>query len=44
VPEADLAEAMGWPGDADRARRVAATLVVDGLAVSGPDGTWTLPR
>ena len=44
VPEADLAEAMGWPGDADRARRVAATLVVDGLAVLGPDGTWTLPR
>jgi A/G-specific adenine glycosylase len=44
VAAADLAEAMGWPDDADRARRVAATLVTDGLAVCRPDGTWTLPR
>ncbi len=28
-----LAAAAGWPDDADRARRVAATLVADGLAV-----------
>ena len=44
VTDAELAEAMGWPDDADRARRVAATLVADGLAVMGPDATWTLPR
>src|SRR5690606_15436879 len=32
VPAASLAEAAGWPDDPDRARRVAATLVADGLA------------
>ena len=37
-----LAEVMGWP-DADRAERVAATLVADGLAVRGPDGSYRLP-
>ena len=30
-PPADLAAAMGWPDDPDRAERVAATLVADGL-------------
>ncbi len=33
VPDHELAAVMGWPGDPDRARRVAATLVADGLAV-----------
>ena len=32
VNESALAEVMGWPGDAARAERVAATLLVDGLA------------
>lgn len=41
VPDADLAVAMGWPDDAARARRVAATLVADGLAVC-TDGVWRL--
>ena len=31
---ADLAAVMGWPDDPDRARRVAATLVADGLGRS----------
>jgi A/G-specific adenine glycosylase len=44
VTDGGLAEAMGWPDDGDRARRVAATLVADGLAVVGPDGSWSLPR
>lgn len=39
----DLAAAMGWPDDADRAARVAATLLDDGLAELLPDGTFTLP-
>ena len=43
IPSAQLAAAMGWPGDGARAERVAATLVVDGLAEIAPDGTWTLP-
>ncbi len=34
VALADLAGVMGWPGDGDRAARVAATLVDDGLAVA----------
>ena len=42
VTDADLAGIMGWPGDPDRATRVAATLVRDGLAVHA-DGRWTLP-
>ncbi len=33
VADRDLATAMGWPDDPDRAARVAATVVVDGLAV-----------
>ena len=39
----DLAATMGWADDPDRARRVAATLVADGLAVEGPDGALRLP-
>lgn len=38
-----VASAMGWPKDAARARRVADTLLVDGLAVVDADGTWRLP-
>jgi A/G-specific adenine glycosylase len=37
-----LADAAGWPDDAQRARRVAASLVDDGLAVHR-DGHWHLP-
>lgn len=44
VHRAGLAEAMGWPDDPDRATRVAATLVVDGLAVVDDAGTHHLPR
>ena len=43
VAEADLAATMGWPGDRDRARRVAATLVRDGLA-QHRGGRFSLPR
>jgi A/G-specific adenine glycosylase len=42
VTDAVLAQAMGWPDDLDRARRVAATLVEDGLAVRAGDA-YTLP-
>ena len=42
VPLAGVAEAAGWPEDPDRAERVAAGLVADGLAVVG-DGALTLP-
>ena len=43
-PVADdvLAATMGWPADEPRARRVAASLVDDGLA-ERRSGTWTLP-
>lgn len=44
VAPADLAPAMGWPDDPDRAGRVAATLVADGLAERLPDGSLTLPE
>lgn len=40
----DLAVAVGWPDDPNRARRVAASLVVDGLAIVTVDGTHHLPR
>jgi len=34
---------MGWPGDAPRAERVAATLVADGLATRADgDGAYQL--
>lgn len=39
---AALAEAMGWPADAERAGRVAATLVDDGLAIVDQD-VYRLP-
>ncbi len=39
---AGLAEVMGWPGDPDRAERVAAALVADGLAAV-EDGSYRLP-
>jgi A/G-specific adenine glycosylase len=38
VADADLAQVMGWPHDALRAERVAATLVLDGLAERSADG------
>jgi A/G-specific adenine glycosylase len=38
-----LAEASGWPDDRDRAAAAAETLVADGLAVRGEDGTLALP-
>jgi A/G-specific adenine glycosylase len=44
VASADLAAATGWPDDPTRAERVAATLVVDGLAEVTPDGDLVLPR
>ena len=34
---------MGWPDDPERARRVAATVVADGLAVVDAAGTHHLP-
>jgi len=37
VPSAGLAVAMGWPDDAARAERVAASVVADGLAVLDGD-------
>ncbi|HEX7134536.1 MAG TPA: A/G-specific adenine glycosylase [Iamia sp.] len=42
VAEADVPAAMGWPDDVDRATRVAATLLADGLAITD-GGTWRLP-
>jgi A/G-specific adenine glycosylase len=42
VAEEDLPVAMGWPGDPERAERVAATLLADGLA-RADEGTWRLP-
>ncbi len=43
VPWAEVAPVMGWPGDVGRARRVAATLVRDGLVVDDGD-TLRLPN
>lgn len=42
VAATDLAGAAGWPDDPERAERVAATLVADGLASVGPDGALRL--
>ncbi len=42
VANAELAEVMGWPDDPERAKRVAATLLADGLAKSTADG-FSLP-
>lgn len=43
VHASDLAATAGWAGDAERARRVAATLVADGLAVVDSRGTLRMP-
>jgi A/G-specific adenine glycosylase len=43
VRERDLPTVMGWPDDADRAERVARTLVADGLAVRSSKGRYSLP-
>ena len=42
VASADLPATMGWPDDRARAERVAATLVVDGLAAVTSDGGLAL--
>jgi A/G-specific adenine glycosylase len=42
VAVSDLPAVMGWPDDADRAHRVAATLLRDGLAVEA-GGAYSLP-
>jgi A/G-specific adenine glycosylase len=42
VGPVDLPAVMGWPDDARRAERVAATLVGDGLVVCDRDGTFRL--
>jgi A/G-specific adenine glycosylase len=42
VPTADVPAACGWPADPDRAHRIAASLVTDGLAVT-TDGVLALP-
>jgi hypothetical protein len=41
-PEA-IAAAAGWPNDPERALAAAQSLVDDGLAVAGPDGSFRLP-
>ena len=38
-----LAEVMGWPADEERARRVAVTVVDQGLATVDDSGTFHLP-
>lgn len=43
VPTAALAATMGWPGDPERATRVAAAVVRDGLAEIRADGALRLP-
>jgi len=43
VPPRRLAAACGWPDDSRRARRVADSLVTEGLARRGPGGVMTLP-
>lgn len=42
VTSSTLASVMGWPDDNARGKRVAATLLADGLAVLGDSG-WELP-
>ena len=39
----EVAVTAGWPGDTDRARRVAEGLVAEGLAVRDPAGALRLP-
>jgi A/G-specific adenine glycosylase len=38
-----IAAAAGWPGQPARAARAAQSLIDDGLAVAGPNGTLRLP-
>jgi A/G-specific adenine glycosylase len=42
VAATELAPVMGWPDDPERAERVAATLVIDGLATVDPGGNVEL--
>jgi A/G-specific adenine glycosylase len=42
VRAGDVRTVAGWPSDPERAARVAATLVADGLATESEDGTLTL--
>jgi A/G-specific adenine glycosylase len=44
VPASKVAAIAGWPEDPDRAARVVASLVRDGLTAVGPDGQLVLPR
>lgn len=44
VAAPDLATVMGWPDDPERAARVAAAVVVDGLATVDDVGTHHLPE
>jgi A/G-specific adenine glycosylase len=43
VRSGDVRTVTGWPSDPERADRVAASLVADGLAIRSPDGTIRLP-
>jgi A/G-specific adenine glycosylase len=43
VAATEVAAAMGWPDDPERAARVAATVVADGLAAQDGSGRFTLP-
>ena len=38
-----IALAAGWPDEPSRAMAAARSLVEDGLAVAGPDGSFRLP-
>ncbi|MDQ1372916.1 MAG: A/G-specific adenine glycosylase [Actinomycetota bacterium] len=42
VARSDVAATCGWPDDPDRADRIAASLVTDGLAVRSVDGSGSL--
>jgi hypothetical protein len=44
VAPGELPAVMGWPTDEDRARRVAAGIVADGLATVDHAGVHHLPR
>lgn len=44
VAPRDIAAAAGWPDDEERAARVVASLVRDGLAVVDADGRLVMPR
>jgi A/G-specific adenine glycosylase len=43
VPVVALADAAGWPGDAARARRIAARLIAEGLLTADATGALVLP-